>query len=231
MILGNICTRNCSYCGVSSGKPFPPNALEPERIVKAIIKLDLNYVVITSVTRDDLDDGGANHFAAVIKAVRSQKPAVKVEVLIPDFSGSADSLKTVLAAAPFVLNHNVETVPRLFKKVRPEAKYQRSLDLLKLSKELSPDIYTKSGFMVGLGEEKEEVFGVLEDIRSAGCDFVTIGQYLAPTKANLPPTRYVSLEEYENYRTFGRNIGIKKVVAGPFVRSSYQAEGFVQPEE
>ena len=231
MILGNICTRNCSYCGVSSGKPLPPNAMEPGQIVKAVIKLDLNYVVITSVTRDDLEDGGADHFAAVIETIRSQKPTVKIEVLVPDFRGRKKSLQTVLAAAPFVLNHNVETVPRLFKKVRPEAKYQRSLDLLKLSKALSPDIYTKSGFMVGLGEEKEEVFSLLEDLKSAGCDFVTIGQYLAPTKENLPPTRYVSPEEYENYKTFGRNIGLKKVVAGPFVRSSYQAEGLVQPEE
>ena len=225
MILGDICTRNCSYCGVTSGKPLPPDVHEPERIIKAIEKLDLKYIVLTSVTRDDLTDGGAGHFAAVIRAIRTEKPALKIEVLIPDFKGEDEPLKTVLAAAPFVLNHNVETVPSLYKKVRPEAKYQRSLELLRRAKSLSPNIYTKSGFMVGLGEEKDEVFGVLEDLRSAGCDFVTIGQYLAPSKENPPPARYVSPEEYENYRTFGRNIGLKKVVAGPFVRSSYQAEG------
>jgi lipoic acid synthetase len=223
MILGNSCTRSCAFCGVSKGKPLPPNPTEPARIARAVKKLGLKYVVITSVTRDDLPDGGAAHFANVIHQLQITNYKLLVEVLIPDFQGNENSLKTVLDANPYVLNHNVETVPRLYPKIRPQANYDQSLNLLKRAKILRPDIYTKGGFMVGLGERKDEILAVLTDLKSVNCDLVTIGQYLPPSREHLKVDRYVLPEEYVEYTEFGTKLGLK-VKAGPFVRSSYQAE-------
>ena len=233
MILGNICTRNCSFCGVINGQPSPPDPEEPKRIAEAVKKLGLNYVVITSVTRDDLLDGGANHFAKVIRelSVVICPPEVDaplahkllVEVLIPDFQGSEESLKTILAVEPYVLNHNLETVPRLYPKIRPQANYERSLQILRLTKEIRSNIYTKSGFMVGLGESDEEVISVLKDLREVNCDIVTIGQYLPPSKSHPGAERFVPPEAYEKWKTIGREMGFLKVEAGPFIRSSFHA--------
>jgi lipoic acid synthetase len=218
MILGNICTRNCAFCGVSHGKPQPPDPQEPERIAGAVQKLGLDYVVITSVTRDDLPDGGAGHFKNVGTALVAVRNSLKFEFLIPDFQGNMHALQLVLDAKPHVLNHNLETVPRLYPKIRPRANYERSLNVLRAAK--NRGIYTKSGFMVGLGETKEEIIKVLEDLKETGCDIVTIGQYLPPSKLHLQPERYVAPEEFEEYQTFGKSL---KVFAGPFVRSSYHA--------
>ncbi len=228
MILGDICTRRCRFCGVSKGSPLPPDPTEPKRIAEAVKKLGLNYVVITSVTRDDLEDGGAEHFRNVgtaLVAVQNSRtgtspvPTLNFEFLIPDFQGNNAALQTVLDANPFVLNHNIETVPRLYAKVRPQADYARSINLIRTAKRLRPDIYLKSGFMVGLGEEKAETFKVLEDLKEAGCDVVTIGQYLPPSREHLKPERYVLPEEFEAFQKFE---GLK-VIAGPFIRSSYRA--------
>jgi lipoic acid synthetase len=218
LILGNTCTRNCAFCGVDHGKPQPPDPTEPERIAQAVKKLGLKYVVITSVTRDDLPDGGAGHFAAVISALRATSFELRVEVLVPDFLGS---LHIVLDAKPYVLNHNLETVPRLYPKIRPQANYERSLKILRAAKDRG--IYSKSGFMVGLGETGAEVAEVLMDLTAVNCDIVTIGQYLPPSKFHLRPERYVTPEEFDQYRAYGETIGLK-VLAGPFVRSSYHAD-------
>ncbi len=223
MILGNVCSRNCSFCGVAKGSPLPPDPDEPRRIALAVKKLGLNYVVITSVTRDDLPDGGASHFAAVIQELGS----VKTEVLIPDFLGNEASLKTVLDAKPFVVNHNLETVPRLYPIIRPEADYKRSLDIFRNIKKKNQGVYTKSGFMVGLGETKEEVFSVIKDLKAVGCEIVTIGQYLPPSKLHPKVVRYLIPEEYEEYTAFGKQLGIK-VFSGPFVRSSYHAAEVIE---
>jgi lipoic acid synthetase len=212
MILGNLCTRSCAFCGVNHGIPLPPDPNEPQNLATAVRRLGIKYVVITSVTRDDLPDGGAGQFSAV---VRSLSP-LPVEVLIPDFGGSSTALNTVLDAKPLVLNHNIETVPRLYEKIRPQANYQRSLNILRAAKQR---VYTKSGFMVGLGETREEVRAVINDLESAGCDIITIGQYLPPSRGHIPPERYVLPEEFEEYKSFGR----MKIMAGPFVRSSYCA--------
>jgi len=219
MILGDVCTRSCHFCGVSKGTPLPPDLTEPKRIAEAVKKLGLNYVVITSVTRDDLPDGGAGHFSATLNVLRSTVNDPRIEILIPDFEGNPLALQTVLDANPYVLNHNIETVPRLYAKVRPQANYKRSLDLIHTAKRLRPDIYLKSGFMVGLGEEKAEIFKVLEGLKEAGCDIVTIGQYLPPSREHIKPERYVLPEEFEEFKQFE---GLK-VIAGPFIRSSYRA--------
>lgn len=238
MILGNICTRHCAFCGVSYGRPLPPDPDEPEKIALAARRLELKYVVVTSVTRDDLPDGGAGQFAAV---VRSLFP-LPVELLIPDFGGSNPALETVLEAKPLVLNHNIETVPRLYGKIRPQANYERSLKILKFAKEYRPPkldlspkarrakgeerrrIYTKSGFMVGLGESDEEVISVLGDLRAASCDSVTIGQYLPPSRSHPGAERFVPPEVFERWKAVGHEMGFYRIEAGPFVRSSYQAE-------
>ncbi|KPJ69538.1 lipoyl synthase [candidate division WOR-1 bacterium DG_54_3] len=217
MILGDVCTRNCRFCGISKGKPSPPDPEEPERITLAVKKLGLKYVVITSVSRDDLPDGGASQFAAVIKCLRP----LKVEALIPDFQGSEPALKTVLDAEPYVLNHNLETIPRLYSKIRSQADYQRSLWVLKMAK--NRGLYTKSGLMVGLGENKEDVFSALQDLRRVECNIVTIGQYLPPTNVHPKAERYVRPEEFEEYRAFGKALGFLEVFSGSFVRSSYRA--------
>ncbi len=222
MILGNVCTRHCRFCGIEKGQPLPVDENEPQKVAEAVAKLGLSYVVITSVTRDDLQDGGASHFASTILAVSRQPLATRIEVLIPDFQGNEDALKTVLSANPYVLNHNIETIPRLYSKIRPEASYAQSLKLLERSKQLRPDIYSKSGFMLGLGEEKAEVIAVIKDLKKVNCDLVTIGQYLPPSRNHLPAERYVAPEEFAEYQDIGQNLGIK-IFAGPFVRSSYRA--------
>ncbi|MBU1027123.1 MAG: lipoyl synthase [Candidatus Margulisbacteria bacterium] len=233
MILGDVCTRNCLFCGIESGLPQQIDLNEPQRVAKAVKKLRLDYVVVTSVTRDDLTDGGASQFAKVIKAIKSINPISKVEVLIPDFKGSEAALKVVLDAHPYVLNHNIETIPRLYSKIRPQADYQQSLTLLINAKNARPvpswyRVYTKSGFMVGLGESRAEIIALLEDLKKAGCDIVTIGQYLPPSKNSAQVKRYVQPEEFEEYQTIGKNLGFLKVFSGPFVRSSYHAEEIIK---
>lgn len=223
LILGRICTRNCGFCAVEHGDPVPPDEAEPLHVAQAIKKMGLRYVVITSVTRDDLPDGGASHFAKAIQAIREMNRGIKVEVLIPDFNGEWNSLNRVLQERPDVLNHNIETIPRLYPEVRPQADYERSLNLLKRSKESHPHIRTKSGFMLGLGETEEEVLDLLRELREVGCDFLTIGQYLQPHTNRLPVVRYVPPEEFEAYRKIGKGMGFKMVSSGPFVRSSFHA--------
>ena len=228
MILGDVCTRRCAFCGVNKGLPQPLDPAEPERLAAAAQKLGLNYVVITSVTRDDLPDGGAGRFAEVIAALRMANDESRIEVLIPDFKGEAAALRTVLKAKPDVLNHNIETVPRLYPAVRPQADYRRSLDLLARAKEQDRSIYTKSGFMVGLGEDKEEVSAVLHDLKAVNCDLVTIGQYLPPSPVHLRPARFVEPAEFEVYKRIGTDLGFLQIAAGPFVRSSYHAQDLVE---
>lgn len=224
MILGDVCTRSCRFCAVRSGRPEQePDRLEPYRLAKAVRTLGLDYVVITSVTRDDWPDGGAAIFAECIRSIRRDNPRCRVEVLIPDFMGNWHALATVVEAGPYVLNHNIETVPRLYRRVRPRAYYERSLELLRRAKELSPSLLTKSGLMVGLGETHEEVFTVMADLRSAGVDLITIGQYLRPTWKQLPVKRYYRPEEFVPFVDKGRELGFQHVEAGPLVRSSYHA--------
>ncbi len=223
MILGNICTRNCTFCAVKPGKPQAPDPQEPEHIVEAVKKLGIQYVVITSVTRDDLPDGGASQFAQVITAIHNYEPNIRVEVLIPDLGGSFSALQTVVDACPAVLNHNVETIPRLYPEVRPEAKYQRSLELLEQAKLLNTGLLTKSGLMVGLGETQQEVIEVMTNLKQAGCDLLTIGQYLQPSLRHHKVVRFVTREEFEEYQNIGKEIGFISVVSGPLVRSSFHA--------
>jgi len=224
MILGSRCTRHCGFCSVKFSGPEPVDAGEPENVAEAAEELGLRYVVITSVTRDDLSDGGAGQFAETITAVRRRLPSAKVEVLTPDFKGDADALKTVLDAGPDVYNHNVETVERLYPCVRPQADYRRSLSVLRRARDFAPDIYVKSGFMLGLSERHDEVIGLLKDVREAGCDFVTIGQYLRPTESNVPVVQYVRPEVFEELRVTALDMGFRFVASGPLVRSSMNAE-------
>jgi lipoic acid synthetase len=224
MILGDVCTRSCGFCAVKTGRPQSLDLAEPQRVADAVVTLDLDYVVITSVNRDELPNGGADVFAGCIRAVRRARPATRVEVLIPDFKGDAEALATVVRARPFVLNHNIETVPRLYGTVRPQAVYARSLAVLRAAKLLAPDIITKSGFMVGLGESAGELQQVMRDLQHSGCDIVTIGQYLRPSAQHLPVARYYAPEEFEALAAYGRSIGLGHVEAGPLVRSSYHAE-------
>lgn len=223
LILGDRCTRACRFCAVGHGAPQAVDEAEPERVAEAAFRLGLQHVVITSVTRDDLPDGGASAFAATIQAVRRRLPEACVEVLIPDFGGSDAALETVLSSRPDVLNHNLETVPRLYPLVRPGADYRRSLSVLTQTKALTPEIVTKSGLMVGLGERVSEVIQVLADLRAVGCDLLTIGQYLQPTERQLPVARYVPPEEFDGYREKAEALGFAGVAAGPLVRSSHQA--------
>jgi lipoic acid synthetase len=223
LILGKTCTRNCGFCAVEHGVPAAPNEAEPEKVAQAIQKMGLRYVVITSVTRDDLSDGGSSLFAKTIESIRALDPRIKVEVLIPDFQGDPASLEIVLRECPDVLNHNMETISRLYPRVRPQAHYERSLHLLRKSKELYPHILTKSGFMLGLGETQEEVLELLRDLRDTGCDFLTIGQYLQPRQDRLPVVRFIPPEEFEEYKRTGEKMGFRAVASGPFVRSSFHA--------
>ena len=223
LILGNVCTRNCRFCAVEKGHPLPLDEAEPEHLLAAVEKLGLRYVVITSVTRDDLTDGGAAHFARTVGLLRERRPGIMVEVLIPDFLGSREALSTVLTAAPSVINHNVETVPRLYPEVRQMADYRRSVGLLGMVKELAPEIVTKSGLMLGLGETKAEVAAVMKDLREADCDLLTLGQYLPPSPQHYPLDRYVSPEEFTEFGAMGRSLGFAEVASAPLVRSSFRA--------
>jgi lipoic acid synthetase len=224
MILGNICTRTCRFCAVKNGLPLPANPNEPKALAEAARHLGLRHVVITSVTRDDLILGGAPHFARCILALRSLHATCTIEVLTPDFQGSVEALLTIVQTHPDIFNHNIETVPRLYPQIRPEAQYQRSLNLLRMVKELEPTIFTKSGIMVGLGETPDEVFAVLDDLRAHDCDFVTIGQYLAPSNAHHPVHRFAPPDEFTEYARYARQKAFRHVASGVFVRSSYHAE-------
>lgn len=228
MILGEICTRNCRFCAVKKGKPKPPDPEEPWRVAEAVRRLGLAHAVITSVTRDDLPDGGAFQFAQTVRAIRSLNPRTTVEVLVPDFKGDERALQEVLEAEPDVLNHNVETVPRLYSTVRPQANYERSLHLLARAHKIKPSLITKSGLMVGLGESEEEVLKVLEDLRAAGCSIVTIGQYLRPSLHHLPVARYIPPDEFERFKQIAFEMGFQFVASAPFVRSSYRAAEALQ---
>ncbi len=231
MILGDICTRNCAFCGVTTGRPLPPDPDEPERLCAAVKELGLKYVVITSVTRDDLPDGGAAQFVQAIEALHRDNLNVEIEVLIPDFRGSLSALGRVVAARPTVLNHNVETVPRLYREVRPQAKYRRSLEVLKIAKSSDRRLLTKSGLILGLGEREDEVVAVMEDLREAGCDFITLGQYLRPSLRHHEVIRYVTPGEFEQYKVTGQEMGFLGVASGPLVRSSFGAEDMWQSQE
>jgi lipoic acid synthetase len=225
MIMGDICTRRCPFCDVGHGKPNPLDSNEPKHLAEAIAEMRLKYVVITSVDRDDLRDGGAQHFADCIRESRIHSPNLEVEILTPDFRGRMDIALDIFAAeAPDVFNHNLETVPRLYREARPGANYQWSLDLLKKYKQLRPDVLTKSGLMVGLGETKEEIFEVMRDMHEHNIDMLTIGQYLQPSKDHLPVARYVTPEEFEEYKALADEIGFKRAACGPLVRSSYHAD-------
>jgi len=224
MILGDICTRACGFCAVPSGKPVgPPDEEEPTRVAEAVARMGLRYAVVTSVNRDDQSDGGAHIFARTIEQIRRRVPGCKVEVLIPDFRGNWDALNVVLATRPDVLNHNTETVPRLYRQVRKGALYERSLELLRRSKEAHPEVPTKTGLMLGLGERTDEVLTTLQELAAQGTDILTLGQYLQPTRDHLPIVRYVHPDEFAEFKLRGESMGFKHVEAGPLVRSSYHA--------
>jgi lipoic acid synthetase len=223
MILGDTCTRSCGYCNVIHGAPKPPDQQEPANVASAIHTLGLDYVVITSVDRDDLPDCGASHFASTIRETRARRPECRVEVLIPDFKGDEAALRTVLDARPDILNHNIETVSRLYRTARPGGRYQRALELLDRARTYAPDIPTKSGLMAGLGEDWDELLTTLGDLRSAGCQVVTIGQYLRPSPANLPMVRYYTPAEFAELKRLALAMGFGHVESGPLVRSSYHA--------
>ncbi len=224
MILGDVCTRNCGYCAIAHGRPTWEDREEPERIGRAVGELGLEYVVITSVNRDDLADGGAAHWAATIRAVRRHAPGCRVEALIPDFQGSADSLAAVLDARPAVLNHNTETVPRLYKVARHGGRYARALELFRRARALAPVIPTKSGIILGLGEERDELVATMRDLRAVGVSILTLGQYLRPSAQHLPVARYYHPDEFAELAEVGRGLGFGHVESGPLVRSSYHAK-------
>jgi lipoic acid synthetase len=228
MILGDTCTRSCGFCAVKSGRPGVVDAAEPRRVGEAVAQMALGHAVVTSVNRDELPDGGAEIFAETIREIRRQSPATTVEVLIPDFVGRPESLDAVLAARPEILNHNVETVPRLYPRVRPQARYERSLEVLRRTKQRAPDLVCKSGIMVGLGEAYEEVIATMSDIASQGTDILTVGQYLRPSPVHLPIERYWTPSEFDSLRAAGMTMGFRHVEAGPLVRSSYHAERHVR---
>ena len=229
MILGNVCTRGCTFCSVKKGKPVNlPDYEEPENVAKAAKILGLKHVVVTSVNRDDLQDQGSNHFVQTIKFLRKEIPSIIIEVLTPDFRGDKDCIKNVTDAKPDIYNHNLETVPRLYKEVRPGAIYTRSLELIKFVKENNSEIITKSGIMLGLGEEKNEVINVMKDLSAYKCDYMTLGQYMQPTRDSYPVFRYLNPEEFTELKQIGLEIGFKKVFSGALVRSSYHAKEFYE---
>ncbi|HEY7976172.1 MAG TPA: lipoyl synthase [Ktedonobacterales bacterium] len=223
MILGSVCTRSCGFCAVATGRPMALDWEEPRRVAEAVTQMGLNHVVVTSVNRDELHDGGATLFAATIRWIRRMNPECAVEVLTPDFKGSREALKVVMDAKPDVFNHNVETVPRLYHRVRPQAVYERSLDVLAWAKACNPGKPTKTGFMLGLGETHDEIVDLLRDIRARNVDIVTIGQYLRPSPDHLPIERYAPPDEFREYARIGREMGFRNVYSGPLVRSSYHA--------
>ena len=224
LILGDTCTRNCAYCGVAHGRPAPPDPDEPRRVALAAQELGCRYVVVTSVTRDDLEDGGASHFAAVVRALNQTLPDVLVELLVPDFAGRESTILISADALPRVFGHNLETVRRLFPAVRPQGDYERSLNLLRFLHETRPNLTLKSGLMAGLGESREEIARAMADLRAAGVDMITVGQYLQPTSQSAPVDRYLPPDEFEDIRTEALDMGFRSAVCGPLVRSSYHAE-------
>jgi len=223
MLLGDTCTRSCGFCAVSTGRPMPPDPEEPRHVAEVSRRLGLTFVVVTSVARDDLPDGGAAHFAATVRAIHEINPGAQVEVLVPDFKAERGSIRTVVESRPTVFNHNLETVERLSKKVRVQARYRRSLDVLRMAKELGQPV-TKTGIMLGLGETKDEVLALMRDARGVGCDLLTIGQYLQPTKQHLPVVEFVHPDRFKALEDAGYSLGFKAVYSGPLVRSSYHAE-------
>lgn len=229
LILGDICTRNCGFCAVKHGKPTELDLAEPERVALAIERLGLEHAVITSVNRDDQADGGSDIFAAVIRRIRELSPRCSVEVLIPDFRGSEEALRTVVQASPDILNHNIETVPRLYREVRPGSGYERSLELFARARRMAPELVTKSGVILGFGEDREELLRTMENLREVDCDILTLGQYLRPSQRHLPILKYYTPEEFRELKAIGDGMGFKHVEAGPLVRSSYHARG--QAEE
>jgi lipoyl synthase len=239
MILGNVCTRGCGFCSVPKGSPskrdFLLDAHEPHHVAEMAALMDLRYVVLTSVNRDDLPDGGSHHFAQTVREVRKALPLARIEVLTPDFCGDMQAVGRVLDAQPDVFNHNMETIRRLYRRVRPQADYEQSLRVLAFAKQHSPNVLVKSGLMVGLGEQEEDVHELLRDVRSSGTDIATIGQYLQPTRRNLEVSQYVTPEQFDSYREYGLQIGFRMVFSGPFVRSSYMADSVCEqagtPEE
>jgi lipoic acid synthetase len=228
MILGNVCTRSCGFCAVPRGRPLPLDPEEPANVARMAANWKLRHVVITSVNRDELPDGGSAHWARTVRAVKRALPQARVEVLTPDFCGDLDAVARVLDAGPDVFNHNVETVPRLYRRVRPQAVYEQSLRVLAFARRQAPAVLTKSGFMLGLGETPDEVAALLRDLRSAGVDIATIGQYLQPTRRHLPVEEYVSPETFGRYRDLGLSLGFRAVFSGPLVRSSYMADAIVE---
>lgn len=224
MILGRHCTRNCAFCNVTHSEPTPVDVDEPDKVADAVVKLGLRHAVITSVTRDDLPDGGASHFASVVRAIRQRAPGVAVELLIPDLQGSRSALKTVMDSKPDVLNHNVETVPELYSAVRPQADFRQSVELLRQCKEMDPQIKTKSGIMLGLGETHEQIVFVLNALQEAKVDLLTIGQYLQPSEAHYPVQEYVTPEAFESLKKLALEMGFEGVASSPLVRSSYHAD-------
>ena len=224
MILGNICTRTCGFCAVPQGTPEALDPNEPRQVAEMAAEMQLRYVVITSVNRDELPDGGAGHFARTVREVRAALPSAKIEVLTPDFCGNLDAVAAVLDAGPDVFNHNMETVERLYPRVRPQADYRQSLDVLAFARRRSPEVLTKSGLMVGLGESRNEVHRLLDDLRESETDIATIGQYLQPRRRRLPVKEFVKPETFERYREYGELVGFRAVFSGPLVRSSYMAE-------
>ncbi|HEY3062236.1 MAG TPA: lipoyl synthase [Chloroflexota bacterium] len=228
LLLGAVCTRNCGFCDVTTGRPGEVDWTEPRRLAEAVARLELRHVVITSVTRDDLPDGGAAIFAATIRQLKQRDPGLGVEVLIPDFQGNWHALQTVMDASPDILNHNLETVPRLYSRVRPKAVYTQSLELLRRARALAPRIPTKSGLMVGLGETRAELLQVFSDLRANGVDVLTVGQYLRPTLRHLPVERYVTPDEFADLKVQAKALGFRHVESGPMVRSSYHAHTQLQ---
>jgi len=229
LILGEICTRNCGFCAATHGQPTELDLAEPDRIANAVCELGLLHTVVTSVNRDDLADGGATIFAAVIRRIREYSPNCSVEVLVPDFRGHEAALRTVVDAMPTILSHNMETVPRLYRDVRPGSNYEQSLELLARARRIAPELVTKSGIIVGFGEERQELLRTMADLRGVDCDILTLGQYLRPSRAHLPIMRYYTPEEFGELKAIGEGMGFKYVESGPLVRSSYHARG--QAEE
>ncbi|HNW39894.1 MAG TPA: lipoyl synthase [Candidatus Omnitrophota bacterium] len=227
LILGKNCTRSCSFCNVTKAKPYPVDDREPERVAQAVAQLGLKHVVITSVTRDDLADGGAGIFADTVRQINRKLPSVTVELLIPDFGLSLTALETVVRSAPEIIAHNLETIPSLYKTVRQGADYSRSLKLLRLIKDMAPKLRTKSGLMLGLGEKPDEILAVMKDLRSARCDLLSIGQYLSPSKKHYPVKDYILPEQFDYYKEKGRELGFLHVQSAPYVRSSYLADQYL----